>query len=117
KEVFEPQINVHFDYVDTVPIKVDVDLGDRIDFKAIGDMPFVKREGKAGENFHSIVDAGKIKSDVFNVFLLWDIINYSNEGPENVAFVASRERITADQMEKSGQNYNICMFKQKNVQD
>jgi hypothetical protein len=116
-EVFEPQINVHFDYVDTVPIKVDVDLGDRIDFKAIGDMPFVKREGKAGENWHSIVDAGKVKSDVFNVFCVWDFENYETEGGETVAFVASRDRITSDQMAKSGQNYNICMFRQKASKD
>jgi hypothetical protein len=113
ENVFEPQINVQFDYVSSEAIKVDLDLEDRIDFAAIGDMPFVKREGKAGENWHRIVDAGKIKSDVFNVFCVWDFVNPSNEGKENVAFVAGRERITAAEMEKSGVNYNVCMFRQK----
>jgi len=113
EKVFQPQINVQFEYVSSEPIKLDQDLGDRIDFAAIGDMPYVKREGKAGETWHRIVDAGKIKSDVFNVFCVWDFVNHSNEGPENVAFVAARERLTHEQMAKSGVNYNVCMFRQK----
>src|SRR5204863_5912997 len=113
EDVFEPQTNVQFEYVSSEAIKLDQDLGDRIDFAAIGDIPYVKREGKAGETWHRIVDAGKIKSDVFNVFCVWDFVNHSNEGEENVAFVAAQGRITAEQMEKSGVNYNVCMFRQK----
>lgn len=113
-KVFEPQINVRFQYLSTGNIKINEDLGDRIDFEAIGDMPFVRREGKAGRVWHEITDAGMYDAHVFNVFCVWDFINNSTiEGAENVAFVSSKFHITADEMEKSGVTYNMCMLKQK----
>jgi hypothetical protein len=113
EKVFEPQINVHFEYLGTGKIRINQDLGDRIDFASIGDMPFVKRDDAAGRIWHEITDAGTFNAACFNVFCVWDFVNPSNEGDENVAFVSSKDRITAAEMETSGQNFNMCMFREK----
>jgi hypothetical protein len=112
-EVFGPQVNVRFQYLSTGPVTIYEDLGDRIDFSAIGMMPYVKRnDGEASRIWHMITDAGMLHPEVFNVFCVWDFLNRSMDGQDHAAFVASKVRITADEMEKFGVNYNMCMLRE-----
>jgi hypothetical protein len=110
KNIFEPQINVRFGPVSVQPIKIDEDLGDPIDFSGIGLMPYVPRRTDDEKRWHLITDKGDIKPSVFNVFCLWD---FNAGGPDGQfsAFVQAKVKITAEEMAKSGANFNMCMMK------
>jgi hypothetical protein len=116
-QVFQPQINVRFKYLRTKPITVYEDLGNKINFRSIGLLPYVKRDDEAGRIWHNITDFGMLEPQVFNVFCVWDFDNDSDEGQGLAAFVAWKVRITADEMVKSGANYNMCMLKENNMAD
>lgn len=114
ESVFEPQVNVHFEYLSTSRITINEDLGERINFASIGMMPFVRRDGdEANRVWHLITDSGMLNPNVFNVFCVWDFANQSIEGKDHAAFVASKVHVTANEMEKSGVNYNMCMLKEE----
>ncbi len=117
--VFEPQVNVHFRHLSTERITIYEDLGDSINFEAIGLMPFIKRgDGEASRIWHLITDPhGMLDPHVFNVFCVWDFRNKSDGGDDNAAFVSSNAPVTAAEMEKSGVNFNMCMFRQKGSKD
>jgi len=112
EEVFGPQINVEFQYLMTGRITIPEDLGERIDFSSIGDMPYVRRDGEAGRIWHMITDSSMRQAEVFNVFCVWDFVSQNEDGKDLAAFVASKSRVTVDEMQKSGVNYNMCMLKE-----
>jgi hypothetical protein len=110
--IFSPQINVTFSLKAVQDIKVDMDLGELIDFGSIGMMPFVEKVTPGEKKWHAITDRGYLGREVFNVFCVWNFTHSSDEEQFD-AFVASKTRITAQEMEKSGANYNMCMIKDK----
>ena len=110
--IFSPQINVTFTLKSVQDVKVDMDLGDPIDFGSIGMMPFVEKVTPAEKKWHAITDRGALGRGVFNVFCVWDFV-HSSDSEQFDAFVASKTRITAEEMERSGANYNMCIIKDK----
>jgi hypothetical protein len=110
--IFWPQINVTFVLKSVQDVKVDMDLGDPIDFGSIGMMPFVKKVTPEEKRWHAITERGALGREVFNVFCVWNFIHSRGEEQFD-AFVASKTPITAQEMEKSGANYNMCIIKDK----
>ncbi len=79
-QVFDPQINARFKHLRTKPIDIDEDLGNKINFRSIGLLPYVKREDEAGRLLHKITDFGMLEPQFLNVFCVWDFDNDSDEG-------------------------------------
>jgi hypothetical protein len=113
EEVFRPQINVDFQYLMTGRITIPEDLGDRIDFSSLSPMPHVGRDGEANRIWHMITGSpAMLHPEVLNVFCVWDFESPSSGEGDLAAFVASKTRVTVDEMQKSGVNYNMCMLKE-----
>jgi hypothetical protein len=108
--ILEPQINVNLTLKSVQKKKIDMDLGDPIDFGSMGMMPFVKNESAGDKRWHAITQGADVSRGVFNVFCVWDFV-HSGEDDQFAAFVKSKTHVTASEMSKSGANYNMCMIK------
>jgi hypothetical protein len=117
EKVFGPQINVRFQYLSTTQIRINENLGDRINLANLGLMPYVKRDDKreAAVIWHKITDAGMLHPNVFNVFCVWDFEAKSEAGQDAAAFVHSKVRVTLEQAEKLGANNNMCILKENTI--